>query len=126
RVYGLAMRMCSESDPDESFFRGLVDTLAPFELPVATFHSRPGQFPWYELDHAGRRLGEFGHRFGSYAWTNDPRQEEQEKLLRELDSGRPDDPVAGDYEFLWHCLYAVVRAERFNEGLVANNLLALT
>jgi hypothetical protein len=43
-----------------------------------------------------------------------------------LRSGDPDDPVEGDDEFLWHCLFAVVRADRFNGGLVAEHALALT
>jgi hypothetical protein len=47
-------------------------------------------------------------------------------MLRALASSKGDDPVEGDDEFLWHCLYAIVRADRFEEGLVAENLLALT
>jgi hypothetical protein len=113
-------------DPDERFFRGQSHELAPFELPVATLHDEPGQFPWWRLDDAGHRLVRFAHRFGSYDWSNDPRQPERARLLRMLDSGEPDDPVDGDDEFVWQCLFAVVRANRFNDGVVAEHALALT
>jgi hypothetical protein len=86
----------------------------------------PGQFPWWSRDAAGDRLVRFAHRFGSYDWSGDPRQPEQERLLETLKSGESDDPVDGSYEFLWHCLFAVVRADRFNDGLVAEHALALT
>jgi hypothetical protein len=113
-------------EADEAFFRGDSDELAPFGLPVAKLHAEPGQLPWFELDEAGQRLIVFAHRFGSYDWTNDPRRDQQESLLRALAVGKFDDAVEGDYEFLWHCLLAVIRADRFTEGLVASNLLALT
>jgi hypothetical protein len=112
-------------DPDDRFFRGESHELAPFKLPVATLHDEPGQFPWWRLD-AGHRLVRFAHRFGSYDWSSDPRQPEQARLLRTLDVGEPDGPVDGDDEFLWHSLFAVVRADRFNDGLVAEHALALT
>jgi hypothetical protein len=113
-------------EADEAFFRGDSDQLGPFALPVAELHADSGHLPWFKLDDAGQRLIAFAHRFGSYDWTNDPRRDQQESLLRALAVGALDDPVDGDYEFLWHCLFAVVRADRFTEGLVASNLLALT
>lgn len=116
----------ASQDPDDSFFSGASNELAPFELPIATFHSEPGQFPWWELDQAGKRLTAFAHRFGSYDWADDPDQPTQAVLLSRLATGKPHDPVEGEDEFLWHCLFAVVRADRFNDGLVARNLLALT
>ena len=113
-------------DRDDRFFSGVSNELAPFELPVATCHSESGQFPWWDIDEAGHRLIRFAHCFGTYAWSDDPEQPKQAVLLKELATGTPEDPVEGDDEFLWHCLFAVVRADRFNEGLVATNLLALT
>ena len=113
-------------DPDEPFFQGLSDELAPFDLPVATLHAKPGEFPWWSLDAAGDRLVQFAHRFGSYDWSNDPRQQEQLVFLQSLATGGADDPVGGDDEVLWHALFAVVRADRFNEGVVAAHLTALT
>ena len=113
-------------DSDDGFFRGESHELAPFQLPVATLHEAPTQFPWWSLDAAGDRLVRFAHRFGSYDWSSDPRQPEQQRLLETLKSGESDDPVGGSYESLWHCLFGVVRADRFNDGLVAEHALALT
>jgi hypothetical protein len=113
-------------DPDEKFFRGLSNEFPPFTLPLATLHEDEGRFPWWSLGDPGERIVRFAHRFGSYDWSTDPEQPEQEQLLQALASGQPDDPVDGDEEFLWHCLFAVVRANRFNEGLVAKHALALT
>jgi len=98
----------------------------PFQIPVATCHEEAGQFPWWSLDEAGERLVQFAYRFGSYDWSSDPRQGKQQAFLQELSRGSYDEPVDGDDEFLWHCLFAVVRADRFNDGLVAANLLPLT
>ena len=105
---GRGMREVEEAD--DRFFRGLSDELVPFEVPVARLHNEPGQLPWFELDEARERLIQFAHRFGSYDWSHDPRQDEQ---ARALATGMVDEPVQGDYEFLWHCLFAVVRADRF-------------
>jgi hypothetical protein len=113
-------------EADDRFFRGASDDLAPFVLPVANLHSEAGPFSWFELDESGQRLIQFAHRFGSYDWTEDPRHTEQEALLRDLADGKADDPVEGEYEFLCQCLFAVVRADRFTEGLVATHLLVLT
>jgi hypothetical protein len=113
-------------DPDEKFFRGVTDDLPPFTVPVVTAHEEEGQFPWWSLDEAGGRLVRFAHRFGSYDWSNDADQPKQQQLLETLAYGESDDPVDGDYEPLWHCLFAVVRADRFNDGLIARHALALT
>ena len=64
--------------------------LALVEVPVATLHDEPGQFPWWSIDAAGERLVRFAHRFGSYDWSSDPRQSEQERLLETLKSGESD------------------------------------
>ncbi len=110
--------------PRRELLPRISNELAPFELPVGSLHSEPGQLPWRSLDEAGHRLLRFAHRFGSYDWSNDPRQDEQLKLLQSLGSGKSDDPRYGHDEYLWHCPFAVVRADRFNDGLVAANVLA--
>jgi hypothetical protein len=113
-------------DPDEKFFRGVSNDLPAFTVPVTSEHEEEGRFPWWSLDDAGDRLVRFAHRFGSYDWSSDPDQPKQQQLLVSLASGEPDDAVDGHNEFLWHCLVAVVRADRFNEGLIAEHALALT
>jgi hypothetical protein len=122
----MGMNQADVEDADGRFFRGVSNELAPFKLPVARPHEEPGQFPWWELDEAGLRLIRFAHRFGSYDWMADPDRGEQVALLRALASGQADDPVEGDYDLLWKTLFAVAREDRFSEGVVANNLLALT
>src|SRR5579871_1101267 len=111
---------------DEAFFQRNSDWLEPFVVPAATWHASEGEFPWCELDANGERLIQFAHRFGSYDWTADPRQPEQEALLQALASGGAEEEVDQDFEFLWHTLFAVVRADRFNDGLIASHALALT
>jgi hypothetical protein len=112
-----------QPDPDE--------IIAPFAVPAATVRGgqRLGdgaiQMPWYEYDEAGERLITFAHH-GAYRWTDDPEREQQVALLESLRTGDPEDPVSGENELLWHCLFAVVRSERFNDGVVAANALALT
>ena len=64
--------------------------LALVEVPVATLHDEPGQFPWWSIDAAGERLLRFAHRFGSYDWSSESRQSEQERLLETLKSGESD------------------------------------
>jgi hypothetical protein len=113
-------------EADHDFFHGKSDQLAAFKVPVVTWHTPPGGFPWCELDENGKRLIEFAHLSGSYDWNNDPRQNEQEALLEQLASGDAEDAIEGDFELLWHTLLAVVRADRFNEGLVSSHSLALT
>jgi hypothetical protein len=113
-------------DSDERFFRRVSNELAPFELPVATLHTEPGHFPWWDVDESGQRLIRFAHHFGEYDWPNDPEQPKQAVLLQQVATCTPEEPVEGDDEFLWHTLFAVVRADRFNDGLVATNLLAVT
>jgi hypothetical protein len=61
-------------DHDDRFFSGVSNELALFELPVATFHTEPGQFPWWDMDESGHRLIHFAHRFGAYDWSNDAEQ----------------------------------------------------
>jgi len=111
---------------DDDFFLGKSDELAPFIVPAITWHTPTAGFPWCELDENGERLIAFAHHFGSYDWNTDPRYEEQEALLEQLASGHAEDGVNGDFEFLWHTLFAVVRADRFNEGLIALHARALT
>ncbi|MGZ6564590.1 MAG: hypothetical protein ACXVH3_28555 [Solirubrobacteraceae bacterium] len=81
--------------------------------------------PWYEYDEAGERLIRFA-RHGAYDWMTDRGRAQQEALVASLRSGEADDPVSGETEILWRCLFAVVRSERFTEGMVAANTLALT
>ena len=68
-------------DGDERFFRRVCSELAPFELPVATLHTEPGHFPWWDIDESGQRLIRFAHHFGEYDSPNDPEQPKQVVLL---------------------------------------------
>jgi hypothetical protein len=83
------------------------------------------QMPWYEYDEAGKQLMRFA-RHGAYQWTDDPEREQQVALLESLRIGDSEDPVSGETELLWHCLFAVVRSERFSDGTVAANAVPLT
>jgi hypothetical protein len=111
---------------DDAFFDGTSDWLEPFVVPVATWQKLKGSLPWCELDASGERLIRFAMRFGSYDWNNDPRQPEQVALLQSLSSGDAEAEVHGEFELLWHTLFAVVRAERFSEGVIESHALALT
>ena len=130
----MASHVPATAEADQRFMDGDSDELAPFVEPVVTWRGgdrlEDGSItmPRCQFDEAGYRLIDFAHH-GSYAWVHDPKREEQRALLERLDSGPPgpaDDPVDGDTEDLWHCLFAVVRADRFTEGLVGTHAHALT
>jgi hypothetical protein len=120
------LRTSDMQGSDDAFFDDTSDWLEPFVVPVATWQTLQGSLPWCELDASGDRLIRFAQRFGSYEWTNDARQPEQVALLQTLASGDAEAEVNADFELLWHTLFAVVRADRFNEGLIASHALALT
>jgi hypothetical protein len=124
----------SETDPppDLAFLVGKTDDLAPFELPEPTVHpaveQRPGviQMGWVGYDEAGSRLLQFAHAVRPFDWGADPRMPELRRQLEEWNTSEPDDRVEGKTQDLWDLLLAVHRSDRFCEGTVASNLIALT
>ena len=127
----MAQHVPATAEADQLFMDGASDELAPFAVPAATWRGgdrlEDGSItmPWCELDAAGDRLVAFAYH-GSYEWVDDPKREEQRALLERLSTGAADDPVEGDTDDLWRCLFAVVRADRFTEGLVGSHAHALT
>jgi hypothetical protein len=117
---------------DARFFRREVDTLAPFERPHETWrgfeNTGPNSFtmPWLEYDDNGYRLLQFLYFRPPYDWTTDPRRRHQEQLLNELAQGKISATVAWTTRQLWQLIFAVARADRLNEGVLASHSLALT
>lgn len=116
--------MKKHRDSDEEFIH-------PFTLPLGEWSSvdapadgEPISIPVYVLNESGERLHKFAHR-SPYPWANDPDRHQQERLLEALDRGMPDDPVDGETQPLTRGLFATVRANRFNEGVIAAHALAL-
>lgn len=122
-------------DDVRPYLQGLSNDLGVFFPPNESAHFGPGVFPWHEPDANGLRLRRFAETLGfeesdrtmeGYDWVGDPRRAEQEQLLREAGAGHAEDPVAAPFDLLWQTLMAVVRADRFNDGLIAAHSLALT
>jgi Family of unknown function (DUF6508) len=121
----------AEPDADDRFMSEMSDDIAAFAVPSTTWKGGQRlddgsiQMPWCEYDEAGERLMKFAYH-GAYDWAHDPKRADQNAMLESLTTGAPDDSVHGETDELWHCLFAVVRSERFCEGAVAAHALALT
>ncbi len=126
-VITLAAERSWPENEDARFFRRDVDTLAPFEPLQATWRggerneSGAIQMPWVEFDTHGERLREFAYLNRPFNWVDDPRRARQEALLASLRSGQPAELHDWAAQQLWDILLAVVRADRFNEGVYASH-----
>lgn len=114
------------------FLSGESDDFAPFELPISEWRSGDRSesgaitMPWVDTGDAGSRLMAFAHAIRPFDWGADARQELWNDQLQTLSSGASSDPINGTTQELWDLLLAVVRADRFNEGLIATHAVALT
>lgn len=89
----------------------------------AYFLGKSDELPLFDADPF--RLIAFAHLVRPFDWPNDTRRDLWEALLSELQEGELDDPVPGHVQDLWDLLFAVVRADRFNEGLLDHHARAL-
>ncbi|MGA2527824.1 MAG: hypothetical protein ABSG36_01530 [Acidimicrobiales bacterium] len=132
--------MASAPEDFESFFAGVTDRFAPFEVPLEAERLSPS-LGWlgiveYTPDEASLRLRRFAHQLHfferdrtrvGYDWLDEPDRASQGALLLRAGGSDDEDGLAGeDFELLWHTLIAVVRADRFNEGVVARHCVGLT
>jgi hypothetical protein len=117
--------MSTQAEDFEAFFSGMADGFEPFRTPVETEHLS-SSLGWLGIvehtpDAASLRLRGFAHQLHfferdrtrvGYDWLDEP--------------DRAGGALSGeDFELLWHTLIAVVRADRFNEGVVARHGAAL-
>ena len=72
------------------------------------------------------RLLHFAHAVRPFDWGDDPRMAGWRRDLEAWVAGGPEDSVQGKTQDLWDLLFAIHRADRFSEGTVATNLVALT
>ena len=120
------------ANEDARFFGREVATLARFERPLVTWRggdrteSGSIHMPLVELGAHGRRLEEFAYFNRPCNWVDDPRCAQQEALLGTLGQGQPAELGDWTTQQLWDFLLAVVRADRFNEGVFTRHVAALT
>jgi|GEM_PF-6979369 hypothetical protein len=123
----------------EEFFADERDDFAPFEVPVEIESPSP-TLGWlgmieYTPDEASLRLRQFAYGMYYFArdragtalrWDDEPDRAAQGVLLRRA-SGSEDVGVLAseNFDLLWRTLIGVVRADRFNEGVVARHSTAL-
>lgn len=112
-------------DLDEQFLRGDAQLISAFGPIRPTLDTRPGDLGWWELGDEGIRIIQFAHKFGSYDWNNDPRQEKQLDPLKAVNMGEPTDPVPEPFDVLWRTLFVAVRADRFFEGTLAEHAIGV-
>jgi len=117
--------------PDSAFLCGRSNSLAAFDVPIGEWHGGEKAngvitMPWSDVGAAGERLIRFAHSVRPFPWVNNSRMEGWQLLPERLSSGEPTDPVEGSTQDLWDLLLALSRADRFNEGTVATNALAMT
>lgn len=113
-------------DPDDAFFAGTADDFPVFEVPHEKLICPPGTLPYYATNEAGGRLRRFAQRTPEFNWVDDPRLADWRQALVVLNQTDPTDPLEGATIDLWQFLYAVVRADRYCDGVVAVNAVALT
>jgi hypothetical protein len=132
--------MAAPAEDFEAFFAGMSAEFAPFVTPVEIERPSPS-LGWLGLvehvpDDASLRLRSFAHQLQfferdrtrvGYDWLDEPDRAAQGAVLRRATDSAGETGLAGeDFELLWHTLIAVVRADRFNEGVVARHSEALT
>ena len=123
----------------EEFFAGEADDFATFQVPVELESPSP-TLGWlgiveYSPDEASLRLRQFAYAVSYFArdnagtdWPleNEPDRAAQGALLASAAGGETENGLAGEnFELLWRTLLAAVRADRFNEGVVARHATAL-
>ena len=131
--------MSPQAEDFEAFFSGMADGFEPFRTPVETEHLS-SSLGWLGIvehtpDAASLRLRGFAHQLHfferdrtrvGYDWLDEPDRAAQGALLRRATESSAGGALSGeDFELLWHTLIAVVRADRFNEGVVARHGAAL-
>jgi len=124
----------------EEFFAGEADDFAPFRVPVELGSPSP-TLGWlgildYSPDDASLRLRQFAYAASYFArdsagtdprLDNEPDRAAQGALLARAAGGETEGGLAGEnFDLLWRTLLAAVRADRFNEGVVARHATALT
>ena len=122
----------------EDFFAGESDDFAPFETPAEIASPSP-TLGWlgileYTPDDSSLRLRQFAYEMSYFVRGRTepaPNLDESNRalqgaLLRRASAGRADGSLAAeDFGLLWRTLLEVVRADRFNEGVVAVHAGAL-
>lgn len=123
--------MANHRTEDARFIAGLANDIPPFTLPLGTWAPVPErasggllQWPMFLLNESGNRLCAFSEH-AHLARMKAPCLGAQTRLLEQLATGGPEDPVEGNTDEIWRCLFAVVRSERFEDGNIARHALAL-
>jgi len=111
---------------DQQFILEEIDDIPEFSVPVCELIQKEGQMPYYSDDAAGARLHYFAHLVRPFDWAQDPRHDQMVSLLQQAGTGKHTDPLPGKTQDLWDAMYAIVRNNRFCEGVFEENAPSLT
>lgn len=111
---------------DQRFVLEDINEIPEFSIPICELIQKEGQMSYYSDDAAGMRLHSFAHLVRPYDWAHDPRHEQMVTLLQDAGTGLHNDPLPGKTQDLWDTMYAIVRNNRFCEGIFEENATSLT